>query len=358
MKNKNTYPRLVINLKIIKNNAERLVSLAKSKNVGITAITKGVCGDIKIAKTLFNSGITSFGDSRIENIKKLKSIRTEKILIRTPMLSEVEETVKYCDISYNSEIEIIRALSKASKINNTNHKIIIMIDMGDLREGVFYKDDLLSLYEESISLDNLTLLGFGFNMKCFGAIIPTQITVQDFLNKVRSLSKFKKLNDYYLSGGNSSSVYLLNGGYLDLINNLRLGESLILGTEAAFGQLIEGCRDDAFILEAEIIEAKYKPSVPIGKVAKNAFNKVPKFIDRGIIRRIICSIGSQDIDFDFIIPVDSDLEILGGSSDHCIINATNASKKYKVGDIIKLKLSYMSVLRAMTSPYVKKEYFD
>jgi predicted amino acid racemase len=47
--------------------------------------------------------------------------------------------VHYADVSFNTEIDTIKMLLRSPKQNKT-HKIIIMIEMGDLREGVMGKN--------------------------------------------------------------------------------------------------------------------------------------------------------------------------------------------------------------------------
>jgi predicted amino acid racemase len=48
--------------------------------------------------------------------------------------------------------------------------------------------------------------------------------------------------------------------------------------------------------------------------------------------------------------------VLGGSSDHLLLDLTDATHKYKVGDVLTFKVGYGSMLKAMTSPYVEKVY--
>ncbi len=179
------------------------------------------------------------------------------------------------------------------------------------------------------------------------------------MEKLKSLEKDLKerynLDLEIISGGNSSSLYLLEDNDLYGINNLRLGESLVLGTESAYGSQIKGTSDEAFIIKAQIIEAKEKPSLPTGEIGRDAFGQVPSFVDRGLRKRIICGLGKQDIDFDNLFPIDKDIIILGGSSDHIILDGTDSKKDYKVGDIIEFKIHYVSLLRAMTSEYIHKE---
>jgi predicted amino acid racemase len=85
-------PRIEIELDKLAHNARKLTALYGSKGICVTAVTKGVCGSPRIASALLNSGIRSFGDSRIANIQKMREagLDAQFILIRSPMPSEVE----------------------------------------------------------------------------------------------------------------------------------------------------------------------------------------------------------------------------------------------------------------------------
>jgi predicted amino acid racemase len=161
-----------------------------------------------------------------------------------------------------------------------------------------------------------------------------------------------------VSGGNSGSLYLVKTGDIpDGINQLRLGESIVLGRETAFGNQIEGTYDDCFKLIAEVIEVKNKPSLPIGEIGMNAFGNKPGFVDKGLRKRAICAIGKQDINTEDIIPDDKAISILGASSDHLILDITDCDGVYRVGDTVSFKLTYGGILSSMTSEYVTKILF-
>jgi predicted amino acid racemase len=234
-----------------------------------------------------------------------------------------------------------------------------MIDLGDLREGIFYENEdlIFEAVEEILQMSNINFYGIGVNLTCYGAIIPKH----DNLSKLTSLAekienKFKiKLN--MISGGNSSSIYLIEKRELPKgINNLRLGESFLLGNDTAYGTKLPGTTSDALILEAEIVELKEKPSLPIGEVGVDAFGQKPYYEDRGIIKRAIIAVGKQDTDIDSMEPIDEKIDILGGSSDHIILDVTKSDKEYKVGDIVRFTLGYGGMLKTSTSPYVEKAY--
>lgn len=349
-----SYPKIKVNLDKIKQNVLTLVEMCGEHGIEVAGVTKVFCAYPEIAEVYIKGGVSFLADSRIQNLKKLKDLDIRKIMLRLPMISEAEDVVRYADISLNSEIDTIRELSKKAIEQDRVHDIILMVDLGDLREGFYTEDDLMDAVEEVILLEGVDIVGLGTNMTCYGAIIPKTENLDRLMELKEKIERRYSVNLEIISGGNSSSIYLLEEDNIN-INNLRLGESLVLGKETAYGKQIEGTTDDAFTLEVEVIETKEKPSIPTGEIGKDAFGKIPTFTDRGVRKRSICAIGQQDIDLDGIIPMDDKIIVLGASSDHLILDTTDSKWNYTIGDIIKFKLSYGGILRAMTSSYVDKD---
>lgn len=94
--------------------------------------------------------------------------------------------------------------------------------------------------------------------------------------------------------------------------------------------------------------------MPEGNIGLDAFGNKPSFIDKGIMKRAILALGQQDIKLDGLIPKDSEIEILGASSDHLLLNLTECKKLYKIGDTVEFNMNYGCLLAAMTSEYVTK----
>ncbi len=351
------YPRMDVDLKKLTHNTEFILNMCKKINVDVSVVTKVFCSVPEIVEAILSAGIKTIGDSRISNLKKLENFNCKKLLLRIPAISEANKVIRYCDISLNSELGTIKVLSKEAVKEKKVHKIILMVDLGDLREGVLEKD-VLDISREIIKLPNIEFLGIGTNLTCYGGVIPNEVNLGKLLEIKNKIEKELGITLPVVSGGNSSSLYMvMNKTIPEGITNLRIGEAVVLGRETAYGRDIPGMFRDVFTLKGEIIEIKDKPSVPIGNIGMDAFGKVPTFLDRGVIKRAIISIGRQDVKIDGITPMDDKIRILGGSSDHLLLDVTESEIEYKIGDVIDFGVDYGALLAAMTSPYINKYIF-
>lgn len=350
------FPRIVFDLNKIKENAEYIKELCDKNDVQVMAVTKGYCGYPPVVKVLYDAGIRNFGDSRIENIKRMREagIKGEMTLIRIPMISEAEEVVQWADISLNSEINVLQALDNAAKNQTKVHKVILMVDVGDLREGVL-PDDLEDFVSEALKFDNLKIIGLGFNVGCFGGVLPTEENTQLLVDLAQNIQGKFDIKLDILSGGSTCALPLIEkNGLPQGINQFRIGEAIIVGRDSTGNRCVPGTRQDTMELVAEVIELKKKPSMPIGKIGKDAFGNTPVFEDKGIRLRAILAIGRQDADPEKLIPLTDGVEILGGSSDHLLIDVTESDDEFFVGKEVSFGLTYGAMLRLMTSEYVKK----
>lgn len=348
------YPALVMDKSKITHNTKVLSELAWKHGIKIVAVTKVLCAWSELAEAVIEGGAYVLADSRIENLMKLKTFNVPKLLLRIPMRSQASDVVEYADISLNSEIEVIKALNQAAKVKNKVHQIVLMVDLGDLREGVWY-EEAVSFAGDILKFENIKLLGLGTNLTCYGGVIPSTENLGLLVGIAEEIESKYGINLEIISGGNSSSIHLLQKNQMPKrVNELRLGEAIVLGTESAYGQRIEGTYADAFTLVAEIIELKEKPSAPIGEIGRDAFGGKPVFVDNGIIKRAIVAVGRQDIKHEGLTPSDKRISILGASSDHMILDITNAEFEYKVGDVVEFDVNYGALLGAATSEYVYK----
>lgn len=369
------YPLLRINKRKIIENTKQLVNSAK-EDFNITAITKCVGGNLEIAQAFLDGGATAIGDSRIKNLRDLAELPCEKWLIRIPMPSECNHTVAYSTLSLNSEIETIRLLNKAAKAQGHIHGILLMLDLGDLREGYFIGDgnhqspEIEALISESfhkldenikeiLEMEYIHLRGIATNATCVGATIPHPETYKAFFMVKDAIEKKYNFPLEIVSGGNSSTWHMVKDGLLPSgINNLRIGDLILFGRESAYFECYEELHQDAFILDVEIIELQRKPTYPIGEIGRNAFGIAPTFEDKGIRLRAICALGRQDTEPEHLFPIEKGVHIESYSSDHLVLDVTDAQSHYALGDIISLRCDYMGALYASTSEYVNMMIID
>ncbi len=353
---KSVMPRIEISLSQIRENAKTLSELYMQKGISLMGVTKAVLGEPFIAKAMIQGGVKFIADSRIENIQKMKSagISTQFVLLRTP-LSQAESIVKNADISLNTEIETLKKLSYHAKGQNKIHQVIIMVELGDLREGVL-PYDLPQFVRQTLSLPNLKIIGIGCNLACYGGIKPNDRNMRELSELVDLLEKEFQIDLEIISGGNSANFeWFKSSQDVGRVNNLRLGESILLGCETVGRKVISGLHTDAFQLIAEVIESKRKASVPLGEICQDAFGNVPSFLDRGDHQRVIIALGRQDVQVSNL-KSNNKLEMIGSSSDHIILDGENHN--LEVGDEIRFGLDYSGLLAIMTSPFVIKQFTD
>ena len=346
-------PRLEVRLDRVRHNASALVRRLGEREVSVTGVTKATLGSPEIANELLRAGITSIGESRIENIESLRraGVTAPMMLLRSPMLSQAERVVEHADVSLNTELDVVECLSRSAQQKGSVHGVVLMVELGDLREGIL-PADLEAVVRRTLTLPGIVLRGIGTNLGCQNGVAPDDRNMAEFSDLVVSLESKLGLTFDIVSGGNSANLdWVLGGGDLGRINNLRLGESLLLGCEPLARRPIDGLHTDAFELVGEVIESKTKPSRPWGEIHETAFGPAELPVDQGDIRRVIVALGRQDADPDGLTPP-AGMRILGASSDHLVIDS--GSTELSVGAEIRFQVDYSALVRAMTSPFVAR----
>ena len=353
--------RVIIDLPRLRHNLSEIAGWMDNHGASWTVVTKVLCGHTDTIRALQMLGVRSIGDSRLENIAHIERVipDMESWYLRVPDLSSVDDVIRYTDVSLNSELDIINELDDEAGRQKKTHRIIIMIELGDLREGIL-PGTLMGFYERVFQLDNIEVLGIGANLGCLAGAIPT---VDQFMQLIlyRELLELKFKQKLHMISGGSSAVLplVLDGSLPKPINHFRIGEAIFLGTDLINGGTLPNLRDDAILLEAEIAEIKVKGLAPPGETGtKTPFDSNGDGQDaprgqRG--HRALVSVGQLDTDINGLTPFNPDYEIAGASSDILVVNVGDNKRKLKVGDTIKFKLNYSALLRLMSSRYIEKE---
>lgn len=350
---------ITIDIKKLKSNFEYLNNLFNLKNIKWAVVTKLLCGNKDYLIELLKFDIKQICDSRVSNLKMIKQINpnVETIYIKPPAKRAIKSVVQYADISMNTAIETIKLLSEEAKIQKKTHKIIIMIELGELREGIM-REDFIDFYSQVFSLSNIEVVGIGANLSCLYGVLPNQ-------DKLIQLSLYEQLIEAkfnrkikYVSGGSSVTIPLIFQNLLPKgINHFRVGESLFLGTDVYNDSVLKDMETNIFKLYAEIIELIEKPQLPDGTMGTNMKGDSTSLNEELYTKtsfRAIVDIGVLDVDEKHIELIDKSCSIVGGSSDMFVIDLYENSKKYKVGDLLEFKLDYFGILRLLNSKYVEK----
>jgi len=350
------YPRIVLSESKLRENIAHIDKLCIDNHISSwTLVSKAFAGNKKALQILQSFPMVSIGDSRIDNLKRLDPSKNKRVLLRIPSKRELPMVLKYADVSLESEFETISLLNQLAKEASFVHQIILMFDMGDLREGIFFQNIDWKVIDEIFAMESIQVVGIGTNLTCFGGVLPSQKNLLELVEIASTIEMRTGKKIPLISGGNSSSVWLFGKDEIpSRINHLRIGEAYLFGRETAMGGWIEDMNHDVFHLECEVIELKEKPSFPIGQMGMDSFGVPVSIEDRGTMKRAIVNIGKQDVILTNLHPKNKKLSIIGGSSDHLILEVRD--QKLRLGDIVKFEITYPALVHLMSSNYIHKHW--
>lgn len=342
-------PRVEVDLAKIEHNARHLVSLLSSRGIDVTGVTKATLGSPEVAKAMIAGGVTRLGDSRIENLEMLRDagIQAPLTLLRSPTPDQADRAVACASVSQVSELEVVSALSVAAGRGAAIHGLVLMVELGDLREGVL-PENVLDLARRISRTRHVTLVGLGTNLACRAGVVPSADNMRELSALATMLEGKLGLHLPIVSGGNSANLAWAIEAPAGRINDLRLGESILLGCDPLTRRPLNGLHTDAFTLVVPVIESLAKPTAPRGATGEAAFGMPTQMLERGTIIQTIVSIGRQDVDPDGLTPP-RDVSVLAASSDHLVLETPH---RLAPGTEIRFGLDYSALLRAMTSPFV------
>lgn len=353
------YPQVEVNLSKLRNNVEQIVKRAKEKDIEIAGVVKGFTGIPQASMQFQLGGCSILSSSRLEQLQGVKDAgcTLPLMLIRLPMLSEIKEAIRLADISLNSEMIVLEALNKEAHSQGKTHGVILMADLGDLREGYWDKNDLLeAALKVENEMESLVLEGVGTNLGCYGSVSATTEKLQELVDIAERIEEKIGRKLRYISGGATSSIpRIIEDNMPPRINMIRVGEGIILAKDLRdlWGYDMSFMFQDAFVLKAEVVEVKDKPTYPQGEIMFDAFGNRPEYEDRGIRKKALLAIGKVDYAFpDSIFPQRKGVEVIGASSDHTILDVEEVEGTLSVGDILSFNLNYASIVYATNCPNV------
>ena len=365
---KQCYPMIEIDRKAIENNARVLCGICAAAGISVAGVIKFSDGRVPIAESYAAGGCAQIGVSRAAHLAELRWAMpgTELLLTRAPGPSDVEEAAKYADLILHANADGLRALDRAAAVAGTRPGILLMLDLGHLREGVADAEHLveLALLVER-QLPHLRLRGVGSALACLNGILPTPENLTELSEAADLVEQAIGRKLELVSGGSSIDLILIKDGVSRIpprINHLRLGGSIANPRNIRLNRGVSypGLREDTMRLTAEIIEIEEKDSRPRGVSTLNwAGTGISQKEDRGRRLRAILAIGSQDVgDATKLTPLEPGVEILGCSSDHTVVDVTDYSGALAYGDTLSFAMGYSAMLYALSGKHVSVRYRD
>lgn len=346
------YPRLLCDLSRLRQNAEALTGRCHAAGIRVAGVTKGVNSRLPMVEQFVAGGCDQLATSRLDQMEILRKAFPDlpTLLVRVPMMSELEEVPRLCDYSLESDLSVLTALEAVCARQGRTHKVVLMADLGDLREGIWDREELVetALHIER-RLPHLELAGVGTNLGCYGSIVPTVEKMEELASLAEAVERAIGRELEIVSGGATTSFSLVHWGTMPRkINHLRIGEAILLCSDlqTAWGiQDMTYLSNHVFTLQAEVLECRAKPSHPVGKIFMDAFGHFPTYVDRGIRKRALLGLGKLDVgDIMDLLPRDQGVTVLGGSSDHTILDVEDCPRPFKAGDVMEFDLIYATML--------------
>jgi len=325
--------------------------------IDVVAVTKCTCGSPEVGKAMLAGGAVALGESRHANAERHRAagITAPIWLLLTPPPALAADTVRLFDLSLASELETCVALDAAAATQGLRHQVLVMVDLGDLREGIL-PGDLPAFADAVEALDHLELAGIGVNLTCYGAVMPDERNMSELVELARA-TETRVGRGLLVGGGNSGSIGMIASGRMPAgVTSLRVGETILHGVDTLTREPILGLHTDVFELAAPVVECKVKPSMPRGTIGQDAYGNKPSFTDRGDRRRAILALGRQDVMPEHLTPLDEGVEILGASSDHLICDVEAMAAPPRPGDVLRFRPDYAATVQVFTSPYVHKVF--
>ena len=358
------YPILEVNLDAMRTNAKVLCNLCAKYGISVAGVVKFSDGNVEVARAYAEGGCAQIAVSRAKHLRAIKEklCDVQTFLTRSPARADLEDAAKYADIILHSDRDGIISLNEVAGKYNTKPGVILMLDVGDLREGVDNIDELVSLAILTESLPNVRLLGVGTNHACLNGVLPTYENLSFLVEGSEAVEKAIGRRLEIISGGSTINLLLLKDGINRMperINHLRLGGSIAnpMTMRLGRGLTFDGLREDSVKIIAEVVEVHEKASMPKGESTKNWAGNTVTQVDKGRRKRAILALGSQDImDATTMIPLDKGVEIIGCSSDHTIVDVTDSEREFKWGDTLSFKIRYSNMLYAFSGEHVTVEF--
>ncbi len=327
----------------IQANTDRLLKTCSSQGLELMAVTKAVCGFPPILKLLVESGLKAIGDSNPENLTSPTLNNVLKALLKSPpsqLKTGGPEAWDYAVISH-------------SDVGQGSGGLLIMIELGDGKDGVAPQDaaDFAAVIQRS---SGRPIIGAACNFGCLLGRRPDSEALRAFEGACRTLRSQCGEGFSLFSAGGTIILDALEAGICRCINQVRIGEGLLLGYDSSKASAMDGYRQDTVLLRAEILELREKELPLLVNPARDAYGRLAPPPPQGRHLRAVLDAGSLAAPMQGLSPLLPGISIEGQTFDFLVLSLEGQARDLKPGDTVSFAPSYGALSQACLNPYVRK----
>ncbi len=352
---------LVIDIEKLRYNINYISKYIASNNLELVGVLKGIHAFPDIIQEFLKGGIAKIGISRFEIARQaFIHFGVKPMCITLPSIHQTKEVINLFSSSLNSEIETIKALGQTAKERSLTHDIILMVDVGDLREGIM-PENICKIVEEILNIKNsgLKINGIGSNWGCCSGLLPDKDNLMILPSLADDIeSRFGIEIETVSVGGSILLEWMKHNELPEKMNQIRIGEAIILGNIPTINRIDKDLYQDVFMIKSELLEVKEKPSFPKGETGFNAFGKKLSLKNKGIRKRAIVNFGAVDTNPAEINSVHDNVDIITFNTDYTVIDVSDCQTKFKAGDSMLFSLNYNSLTHSLMSPFTTIKLAD
>lgn len=348
--------QVLINLRKLEQNISVLQDICSSAGLQVVWVTKGCHSYPDVVHLLREMGAEAFGDVYLQHFSGVfKDFSGELMMIGFPAQNQMAQAVALASTNLISGPDHAAALSAEAQKANTLQRVLLMVDEGNLREGVM-PDRLLSTVKQILTYPGVELIGIGTSVGCFGGYCANRGDLEKLVQSASEIKDFIAMDVPVISLGSGTMLVDLirKNDIPEAITQIRLGAAFMVGEKPPTSESIPGLHQDAFVMRAEILELMEKPSLPKSATGYDAFGEKVCFEDLGCRNKALLNIGVVDVDVYDLTPLAQGVKVVGASSNYTICDVTDCQDKLRVGSQLDFRMGYSAVSKSMGSNYTHK----
>ncbi len=362
-------PKICLNRSALEHNLRIITRLASRWNFQWLPVLKMVASYPPIKNFLRANGYPVTGTADIDEYLCSGAVPTPDahVYINIAPLQRAEDVVRRFQRSAVSSREGLRAMEQAAAQTGLRHEILLMIDLGDGREGIPVGPELDSLLKsiERHPPAHARIAGIGATLGCMSGLCPDDGIMRRLIGIMKDIRNVIPSPATVSLGGSifwnwfalhhdsfHEEIQKIPGWKIEL----RMGDPLLVGFDMYRNTAFLGgnFRRDVFELQAQVLEVQKKHPHKDGTYVTNGHGG---HLDETCIRpriQALLDCGILHTDVTDIKPDWPEAELINYSGNYTVFDVTKCPQRPVQGDVVRFYPGYWAVARAFRTPQTEK----